>query len=322
MMNTWQNILKTEINSIFDPAELQEGFVDLNHLALMAIAGPDAEKFLQGQLTCDVREVTAHQTRLAAHCNPKGRVITSFRLLRLAEVYYLQLPHSMLEIGLTRLQKYAQFSKVKLHAVHEDYLKLGAVGLKTEAQLRLYFGQLPANVDDMVFAREIFIIKLPGPSRYQLLGNKVAMAAVWQALNSDSSLYETQAWDWLDIQAGIASIYPQTSEIFTPHQLNYQLVNGVSFKKGCYTGQEVITRMQYLGKLKQHMYRAELASPALISPGDLVTLEPQGESCGEVVMAVNLAQSTQMLVALQDKALEHSLWLADKPLKILTLPYF
>jgi hypothetical protein len=93
-------------------------------------------------------------------------------------------------------------------------------------------------------------------------------------------------WDWLDIMAGIPGVHPETSDAFVPQMANLEIVGGVNFKKGCYPGQEIVARMQYLGKLKQRMYRARFEGNTQPHPGDSIFAPDfPGQSAGTVVAA-------------------------------------
>lgn len=236
----------------------------LSSLGLIQVIGVDAEKFLQGQLTCDVREVNAQQYRLGAHCDPKGRVQATFRLFEHQEDYYFLLPKNVIPHLLQCLQKYAVFSKVKLDEVN-------------------------------------------APEILELFG---------QTLWSDKS-----AWELQDILAGIPTIYPETIGEFTPHQINYQLINGVSFNKGCYTGQEIIARMHYLGKPKQQMYRVSFVCEHPPTPGTKI-YNSNAQKVGTLVTAAPVAQNDyQALAVLQNDAITENLYVDSILLTLLDLPY-
>jgi folate-binding protein YgfZ len=334
-INRWQSFLNqagatfTESGSYFsqdlENAAVQSNcLADLSHLGLIAIKGPDAEKFLQGQLTCDVREVSQGQARLGAHCNPKGRMLSNFRLFFFEDSYYLQLPSSMLQLALSHLAKYALFSKVSLTDATADWIKIGFAGPSINDSLAQVFSKLPDNVDSTVVDKEVLLMRLPGIApRYETLGSYEASKNIWQLLAKEFQPIGYNDWNLLDIMAGIPSVYPQTAELFTPHQLNYQLINGINFKKGCYTGQEVVARMQYLGKLKQHMYRAIVQAEVAPLPREAIFMDTEGEPqpIGEVVMSAQAPAGYQMLIAMQDKGLEHRLRLNGKLITLLDLPY-
>lgn len=259
--------------------------MDLSHLGLLSIAGKDAEKLLQGQLTCDLTEVCATQSRLGAHCNPQGRIISLFRLFNYQDQYYLQMPKELLPIAKAALQKYAVFYKVTISI--DDTLQ--QAGYYADA-LRTRYPELPLENNAAICINDTLIIKIPGSvERYLLIGAH---------LDIENKIAES-SWKMLDIRANIPAIYPETSEKFLPHEINLPLLNAVSFKKGCFTGQEIIARMEYRGKLKKHLYRAEVQSDdAPIRGADIFTGKETG---GKLVDFCQLSyHHYELLVIAQD----------------------
>jgi folate-binding protein YgfZ len=234
--------------------QIENTITDLSHLGLLKITGKDAKKFLQGQLTCNLEEVTPTQARLGAHCNPQGRIISLFQLFLHQENYYLQMPRNMLPIAQAALKKYAVFFKVELSDASEELMRLGYCGQQIETPR-------PEKEFEAIESTDVLTIKFPGtPSRYELLGSP-------DLLKSRFSITPGNVWQYLNIANGIPSIYPETSEKFLPHEINLPNLNGVSFNKGCYTGQEIIARMQYRGKLKTRLFRAKAEKPPLLERG-------------------------------------------------------
>ncbi len=209
--------------------------IDLSHLGLIKITGLDAAKLLQGQLTCDVSEVTPTSSRLAAHCNPKGRIISLFQLFLYQDHYYLQMPRTLIPIALTALKKYAVFFKVELTDASDELITIGYCG-----------NQLPQIMCD-----DHFVITQEG--RYQILGDMDSMTLLWKKIAEHTEVSDAEHWQYLKISNYIPTIYPETSEKFLPHELNLPGLKAVSFNKGCYTGQEIIARMHYRGKLKTEL---------------------------------------------------------------------
>ncbi|MHB1947940.1 MAG: CAF17-like 4Fe-4S cluster assembly/insertion protein YgfZ [Gammaproteobacteria bacterium] len=245
---------------------------ELSQRGLLRVAGKDALKFLQGQLTCDLTEITATQTRLGAHCNPQGRMISLFRLFWFQDAYYLQMPQNLLPIATAALKKYAVFFKVSLDDVSSDFKQMGYSG----PGLKFF----PIGVDEAAESSDVLIMRVQGMTpRYEIIGKEQAVNELKQQLNV-STQPET-AWKCLDIQNRIPAIYPETCEKFLPHELNLPKLNGVSFKKGCYTGQEIIARMEYRGKLKKNLYRARVETPNIpLLDGDIYL---QKEPIGSIV---------------------------------------
>ncbi len=261
---------------------------DLSHLSLIRASGDDCSTFLQGQFSNDVREVNDNHHQLSSYSSPKGRMLSLFRLFQRDESYYLSLPQSLLESTLKRLRMFVLMSKVSLEDVSEDLVRFGVSGPSADRLLREILGAVPIETDESLTQDEITMLRVPGPHpRFELHGPFATMQNLWQSLIQHSSRVGADGWDLLDVQAGLPSVYPETAEAFVPQMVNLQLVNGVSFKKGCYTGQEIVARMQYLGKLKRRMYRAHADTATRPTPGDELTSpnSASGQGAGKVVKA-------------------------------------
>jgi folate-binding protein YgfZ len=260
-------------------------FADLSHYGLISIHGEDAADFLQGQLTNDVRKVDPGHSQLSGLCNPKGRLLATFRLFRHGDSYYLCLPAEMVDSVIARLRMFVLRSRVTLEEATDTFVHLGLSGKDPQTVLEAFTGRLPAEIGEVTSQDSQVVVRVPGihPS-YELFTTPEQAEALWAKLNVRSAPVGAEAWRLLDIQAGIPVIYPPTREAFVPQMINLQLVDGVSFKKGCYTGQEIVARMQYLGKLKRRMYRARVETSAVPQPADAVYCSGDPEqSCGLLV---------------------------------------
>ncbi len=260
---------------------------ELSDYQLISVSGPDAAKFLQGQLTCDVREITPTQSGLGAYCNHKGRVLVIFRIFYHNEKYYLFLPTAMTESTLKILKKFAVFSKVTL-AIETSWLKLAAAGAKIETLLATHFLNLPQQINNISHTETMVIIRIAGAEpRYQIF----APPDLLQKLIHQGSVFSNEAapkiWQLQNIAAGIPEIYPETFEMFTPHMLNLDQLGAVSLQKGCYVGQEIIARTQYLGKSKRRLTNITASTNEIITPGTHIVNEQQQE-VGQVVSGVNI----------------------------------
>lgn len=254
---------------------------DLSHRGVIGIVGEDSQTFLQGQTTNDVRLAT-DRAQYNSLCTPKGRMLASFLLWRDADGYFLQLP-ATLQAGIQkRLTMYVLRSKVKLRDAGDETARLGIAGTGAEAWLQSAIGALPPDVMGVVRHDKGTIIRL-GATRFEVVTPLERGPALWEELSSQATPAGSACWEWLEIHAGIPVILPQTQEQFTPQMANFEAIGGVSFTKGCYTGQEIVARTQYLGKVKRRMYLAHLASDSAPQPGDeLFGAEP---TAGMVVNA-------------------------------------
>jgi hypothetical protein len=239
---------------------------DLSHRGVIGVNGEDSQTFLQGQTTNDVRLATdrAHYNSL---CTPKGRMLASFLLWRDADGYFLQLP-AALQAGIQkRLAMYVLRSKVKVRDAGDESVRLGVAGVGAEVLLQAAIGALPPDVLGVVRHGKGTIIRL-GATRFEVVAPLEQGPALWEELSRVSTPAGSACWEWLEIHAGIPVILPQTQEQFTPQMANFEAIGGVSFNKGCYTGQEIVARTQYLGKVKRRLYLAHLESDNAPQPGD------------------------------------------------------
>lgn len=262
----------------------------LYHQGLIAVDGVDASRFLQGQLTCDVFKLEMGDSQPGACCNPKGRMLADFYLYRVSEHrYVLQLHRSLVAQTLEHLKKYAVFFKATLSDATEQYSLLGLWNcLKNFKNNDLQHSAL-RNLDD---GRQILLI------------DAVTTEISWQTLSNQATPVGTEFWQLLDIQAGLGHIQSDTTDLFIPQMLNLQSVDAISFKKGCYTGQEVVARMKYLGKLKRHMYWITIPHrDSLPGPGAPCYLADSAQSIGNVVTAVRNGENDELLVVLTDEAI-------------------
>lgn len=243
----------------YQAADPVSGLCLLDHFGLITAQGADTDLFLQGQLTQDLRNVTPQRSALGAHCTPKGRVLGLMRLIRHDAQVLLWLPRDLIPAMMKRLRMYVLRSQVKLDDASERWLSLGLWGTAAAEALTRHFGTAPQDPDDAHCGADWGIVRIPGPTpRWLLLMTPEQAATWWGDLLNAAPLQRRGRWDALDIRAGLPWITSQTQDRHVPQQLNLHLINGVSFTKGCYTGQEIVARMQYLGTLKRRMYRAEL----------------------------------------------------------------
>ncbi len=304
----------------------QPVLAELGHYGFLQVQGPDAQKFMQGQLTCHLNEVGPEQTRLGAQCNPQGRMLTSFRLGQWADqCYWLRMRKDILDRTQQGLAKYAVFFKAKME--QPEAVALGLAGAGSQQLLQRVLGTAPSGRDGCVaLPQGGLALQLDDTGeRFELWLPADRAVAVWQSLASGATPASRTLWQLLAIQAGLGELEASTVELFIPQMINLQAVGGIHFKKGCYTGQEIVARMQYLGKLKRHMYRVEIATAHCPAAGARL-LGPEGEQAvGEIVNAVQTdPQRVEALAVITDSALENGVHLENNQgptLQILPLPY-
>ncbi len=258
---------------------------DLSHFGMIRFAGEDSETFLQGQLTCDVRLATETHAQLGAYCTPKGRMLATFLLWRSDDGFLMQLPRELRVPIKKRLVMYVLRSNVTISDASEATVRLGVAGDAAASVIVDLGGEIAEEDYAVVRLGSMSIIRLPG-ERFEILLPPDAAPGAWQTLARQCATVGAGRWEWLDIRAGLPTVTTRTQEQFVPQMANLELIGGVSFKKGCYTGQEIVARSQYLGKVKRHMFLAHIASELAPQPGDkLFGQGPEEQSGGMIVNA-------------------------------------
>lgn len=314
----------TDISASVQP-ELDCTLYPIEDQAVLSINGPDSQKFMQGQFTCNLSEINTRAYRPGACCNAKGRMVSNFNLLQLDEGdYLLSLHHSIAQLTQTHLKKYMVFFKCKMESA--AYIIAGLSGPDATSALATLFSRVPLQDFEQIKEHHLTAIKLPHGAGFELYLPASHAKTTLEQLAEKCRLSSNTLWNEHLIRCGMAYVEETTTDAFIPQMMNLNQQGGVSFNKGCYTGQEIVARMQYLGKLKRHMYRLALEADKTITSGDDVF--NQGKSVGMVVNVVNTQQQQQALVVLEDKALaslaEGLLTVGENQVsvkEVLSLPY-
>ena len=297
-------------------------FTLLDHEGVLAVSGPDAAKLLQGQLTCNLNYLNAETSSLGARCTPKGRMISSFRILPLGERFLLAMARELVEPQLADLKKFAAFFKAQLA---DDSAAWVRFGLSEGDGALLALGlDLPQTDGSLARAGELLAVRLRD-GRAELWAPAAEADTLHQRLAAQLRQGSVNDWLLAQVRAGVGQVFGPTRELFIPQMLNLQSVGGVSFKKGCYSGQEIVARMQYLGQLKRRLYRLQLAGDDLPAPGAELFSPVHGSSVGEVILAARGDNGCELLAVLQNNAAEdgrlHLGSLEGPALQLLELPY-
>ena len=269
------------------------GTVKLTHWGVIRAQGADSVSFLQGQLTQDVVKLGASRAALAGYCSPKGRLLASFVICKLAGDEVLLLCHiSVLAATLKRLQMFVMRAKCKLTDATAELPLYGAVGATAD----ILKGNLPA------WGKQDNCLRLPdseGVRRVVL----IAPDAV------PSPLLSLSDWQWLEVRSAVATIEAETVDQFVPQMLNYEQLGGVDFQKGCYPGQEIVARSQFRGTIKRRAHLFETEGPIAVGqevfhsadaaqPAGLVVnvaRNPQGSSFSALVEVKTTTQESGSL---------------------------
>ena len=256
----------------------------LTHLGLFECSGEDASSFLQNQVTSDVNHLSPDLAQHSAWCSAKGRMLASLLLYRQNNGLQALISADLLESSLKRLQMFVLRSRVKLSDRSDNQRVLGLSGPHVEQALQAVDAPVPGSDLAKGTWAAGTVIRLR-ENRFILVLDGEQAPALWQQLVGVAKPVSPKVWQWLEIQAGIPLISAATREAFVPQMANLDKIGGVSFRKGCYPGQEVVARTQYLGKIKRHLYRIH-ANEAFSSGASLfVPPAPPEQPCGMVVNA-------------------------------------
>jgi hypothetical protein len=226
--------------------------IELSELSAISITGNDKRKYLQGQVTCDVDTLAEQSILCGAHCNAKGKVFSCFRLFNYHNSYLLFQHKSTIEPSVSELKKFAVFADVDIENV--DHLAFYAlVGEQAKQLIQQKFNQVPDSVSPIQHNEAVTVVYLPGlVERYLLIFNKELSEALMAYFNLPT--FSSAVWDLLEIQQGFPLLKQHSVTEYVPQMLNLQAIDGISFTKGCYLGQETVARMQYLGKNKKALF--------------------------------------------------------------------
>ncbi|MGS0682963.1 tRNA-modifying protein YgfZ [Shewanella sp. 125m-7] len=222
-------------------------FSELTHLGLMSVTGEQGRSFIHGQVTSDISSLESDQWRWGAHCDPKGKMLASFRTFAKDDTLFLMMPKDTLALDLPQLQKYAVFSKAELSDVTDAWLLLGVAGEQAQAWLTAQFGELNnelTQIDNGMIIHDSgrYIVAIEQSQASSLLNH------------IEQPIFDASAWQALEIAAGYPNLGASHQSQFVPQMCNLQAINGISFNKGCYMGQETIARMKYRGGNKRALY--------------------------------------------------------------------
>ncbi len=262
-------------------------------LGLVRVAGDDAGSFLHTQLTNAVEDLKAGAARLAGYCSPKGRLLATFLMWRDAEGIVLQLSADIQAPVQKRLSMFVLRAKAKLSDITPTHAVLGLAGAGAAKALAAAGLPVPEVAFAVAEADGTTVIRLPdgtGQPRWQLVLPAERAEAVRAALAATLQDASPALWDWLEVQSGLPRIVAATQEQFVPQMINFELVGGVNFRKGCYPGQEIVARSQYRGTLKRRMWLVQGEGEVPAPAAEIYRPEDPGQPCGMIVNAAPAPQ--------------------------------
>ncbi|MCE2870249.1 MAG: folate-binding protein [Oxalobacteraceae bacterium] len=275
----------SESTPVLPPSLLQQGFITALHdVGVLAVSGENALDFLQNQLTNDLVALDEQHAQLSGYCAANGRLLATLLLWKTKDHILILLPQTLLASIQKRLQMFVLRAKV---LIEDKSSTLAIIGMGATANSPLPL-PAPAAAFELSPSFDGQIIHMPDTlelSRYLWIGPHEQAPAVWSRVATLLPPCSPAAWHWTQIHAGLPQILEPTREKFVPQMVNYELIGGVNFRKGCYPGQEIVARSQYLGKLKRRMQLAS-AEAGMVAPGtEVFSSADPGQPCGMVVNA-------------------------------------
>ena len=265
--------------------------IRINNLDVIVVKGKDAETFLQGQITNDIKLINNEEKALyAGYCSPKGRLIAFFLIIKAWEKYFLICPSSIGSTISNKLSMYIMRAEVSLTHLPDDISYFSFYGSsKEEEAFKNFGGIIPNNLMQTVQQSgkdtnsELFsVTKLSGKNhRYFVMGNNKVIEGVYSEVYSNSGGLDSNSWHESDIETKIPNIFKETQDKFIPQSLNLDVIDAINFKKGCYTGQEIVARTHYLGKSKRRMYLGSIRTNKPPILADEISVE--GDKVGQII---------------------------------------
>lgn len=309
MSNEWAEMLKKfgieaqieelpVVEEMGNNSESTVTLLDMSDWMVVDVTGADAAAFLQGQFCNDLQQVSVTRAQITGYCTPKGRLLALPTIVGTQNGFRMLVNRSVKDAFIKRLSMFVMRSDVTLNE-RDDLVCSGILAAASGSlgELAQAIGALPASPLDVATSEDSQLIRWHDDSvqsnhaRYILVSEKAAAIDLWTN-NADVEKCSVARWRLGDISAGVPSVTPGVSEAFVPQMINLQLIEALSFTKGCYPGQEIVARMQYLGKLKRHMrlFKAPIVQGAVL-PGSKVSSGEDAEA-GIVVDAVAVAEPT------------------------------
>lgn len=278
---------------------------------VIEVSGSDAAGFLQGQLSVDVENLPANRARLATCNSPKGRVIAVMRVEGTAGGRFrLKLPAEIAPAVVQRLKMFVLRSDVELACPTPEHATLGLGGPDAGSLLEDLSLPVPVRVHANESEGGIGVRRIEGAARWELSGSPDRIKALWKKAGNNARPVGAIAWRGLDIEAGVPWVLPDSREKWLAQELNMDDLEAIDYRKGCYTGQEVIARLHHLGNRKRRLVRLETASSPP-PPGTRVVSEDK--TAGETVLGYAAGDHTVIAAVVRNQVLDEGSPLTLEP---------
>ncbi len=283
---------------------------DLSHFSLIEISGYDTRDFIHNQITADLELLNQRDWLFSAWCLPNGRVICTFLLFEMNQNLYLLLPSMLSDKVIKRLSMFILRAKVSIRDVSEDF---SIAGIVDDAA-----GEKIENLKDQ---SSIKILPLRNENRFILIAANDQNETLYEKFTKGFQEGTRGEWSLLDIEAGIPWITFNSSEQYLPQMLNLDDTDGLSYKKGCFPGQEIIARLHYRGEVKKHLYKGTIESETTPGIGDRICIKSSQTVIGEILDAEPETENRYRFLAVCDNSAEslNDLTLVDTDCQTLTI---
>jgi len=314
MQQAWLDFLKN--NTLDSDADITNSPIisPLSNFAVLAVSGDDRHDFLHSQFINDLNLIETSSAQLSAWCNPKGQVITNFIIINTGISYLLIFKEELKDYVQKRLSMFVLRSDVKVEDISDSSPLIGFANINDLSALT---ENVPHNAGDITATDGLIIVSHPDNSgRYLITGSIEKL--INNVSNLDIKLSDNSTWELLDILSGLPWITQATQEQFLPQMLNLDALKGLSYQKGCYPGQEVVARLHYRGEVKKRVHIIQ--SEHELTIGENIT-----SSESKIGTIINSARQSggqyYGLAVLELNKIEHTLFINNTAIEIITLPY-
>lgn len=315
MQQAWKDFL--DDNTLDSDVDVKESEIvsPLSDFTVLAITGDDRHRFLHGQFINDLNLIKSPAAQLSAWCNPKGQVISNFIIINTGTSYLLIFKSDLKEYIQKRLFMFILRSNVKIEDISESS---PLIGIANANNLSALTGKTPENAGEVIAADGLIIVSHPDNSRRYLVTGTIE-ALIKKLPEFNIKLSDSSVWNLLDIKAGLPWITQETQEQFLPQMLNLDALQGLSYQKGCYPGQEVIARLHYRGEVKKRLQLIKSNNELIV--GSDIYLNDSENKVGMVINSVNNSDVNYGLAVIELDQISKKMISNNHKIEILKLSY-
>jgi hypothetical protein len=285
----------------------QDIIADLSCFSLVKISGQDAGNFLHGQFSSEINRLAEYTGQFSTWCTPQGRMLANFLLIRTIDDYFLMLHSDLRDRFIQRLKMYILRASVSVQDMGNTMSIIGMRGAHITSLLQASTGAVPQSVLTGVQQENLLLFQLPDESnRILVTGDYAALTSLWKSTGDAVIPVGIGGWILSDILNGIAWVDGNTTEKYMPVEFNMDQLGGISYRKGCFPGQEILARLQYRGKVKQRLQLAFIDREFIVHEGDKLYTLDGAEAAGVVIRAAGHPGRGTAVMALVNAELAHT----------------